>query len=208
VLPLTPGGDVVAGLDRAGNPLTLRLFRPTATRAVLVGPTITAQLLALRALAAGAQIDVHTEFPQAWEPLLRGLGAAYWDSLRLTPAQARDAEPSAGRPHLVVRESPKTPADDHDESPWCAVLRVSAQPRPELFAGADLAMLHHLDSDDAAVAGDSLGIGTGAAWFSSIGPDMIGVWAGGRTVRWVLLSPTEVERHMISAGSGGPPGMR
>ncbi|GHJ57103.1 hypothetical protein Nm8I071_64100 [Nonomuraea sp. TT08I-71] len=70
--------------------MTVRLFRPTTTRLLLVGGVRAAQLLALRALALGARVAVQTTRPRVWEPFVRGVGAP-GGAVPLVPRGGRSA---------------------------------------------------------------------------------------------------------------------
>lgn len=63
------------GYDRYGMPVVARIFRPGATRVVVVGGLRTAHLVAFRALALGARIDVRTRRWAAWSGFADDAGA-------------------------------------------------------------------------------------------------------------------------------------
>jgi hypothetical protein len=73
-LPAVPAGLMV-GRNRQGHSVQARLFRPAPTLVLLVGGLPGAQLLAFRAIAAGARVLVRSTRPQAWEPFVRGAAA-------------------------------------------------------------------------------------------------------------------------------------
>ncbi|MBG0565260.1 type VII secretion protein EccE [Actinoplanes aureus] len=73
-LPAVPAGLMV-GRNRQGRSVQARLFRPAPTLVLLVGGLPGAQLLAFRAIAAGARVLVRSTRPQAWEPFVRGAAA-------------------------------------------------------------------------------------------------------------------------------------
>ncbi|WP_203784008.1 hypothetical protein [Asanoa ferruginea] len=61
-----PLAGLVLGYDRHGIPVVAKIFRPAPTRIVVVAGLRTAQLVAIRALALGAQVDVRTRRWAAW----------------------------------------------------------------------------------------------------------------------------------------------
>ncbi len=78
-----PPAGMVLGYDRHGIPVVARVFRPTGTRIVVVGGLRTAQVLALRALAVGARIDVRTRRWAAWHEFAEEIAAV--DTMTVTP---------------------------------------------------------------------------------------------------------------------------
>jgi hypothetical protein len=202
-LPVRVGhGGVVLGVDRHEEPVTVRLFRREPTRAVLVGGLACAQLISFRALAAGARVIVQTGRPQAWEPFVRGASDS-GDTLVLVAAnRALDPGPATAlRPQLLVKDA-TTPAGGvpGPDSPWRTSLHVFDEPGPgdlvEL-SRAELVLLQTLPPPAATAVGAALGLGETAQWLTRIRADMLGVVAHRRTLRWLLLSPTPIERQLI-----------
>ena len=62
------------GVNRNQEPVSFRLFRPEATRMVLIGGVPVAQIVAVRSMALGSHVLVQTTRPWAWEAFSRGLG--------------------------------------------------------------------------------------------------------------------------------------
>ncbi len=120
-VPLGTSG-VMIGRNRHGDPVLLRLFRSEPTRLLLVGGLPCAQLLALRALAVGAEVLVRTDRPHAWEPFVRNLGP-HSGPLTLT---------TAPRPALSPGPPPATtdPPEAHAEPLRALHQRPAATPRP------------------------------------------------------------------------------
>jgi hypothetical protein len=67
----------------------------------------------------------------------------------------------------------------------------------DLLARADLALLAPLSDHEAVLAGAALGLGHSADWLARIRGDMLGVVVPRRTVRWAMVSPTELELQII-----------
>jgi hypothetical protein len=207
IAPPVGGAGLMLGVNRHGEPVTVRLFRPEPTRAALVGGLRCAETVVLRALALGAQVVVQTGRPQAWEPFLRGLSGGA-DSVSLAPP-GRVLEPPPAtpvRPQLLVVDVGPVGATGVPvvESPWRATLLVRDELSPvdvDILERADVTLLQPLSPAEAALAATALGLGESASWLTRIRADMVGVVVGRRTLRWTLLSSTPVEQQLI-----GPPG--
>jgi hypothetical protein len=202
-----PAGDagLMLGLNRHADPVTVRLFRGEPTRAALFGGLPAAQLVVLRALALGAQVFVQSGRPYAWEALLRG-AAVRADALVLTPPGRPVELPPATplRPQLVVVDVGPVGASGVPvlEGPWRSTLLVRDELAPgdlDALSRADLVLLQPLRDEEAVLAGQALTLGEAAQWLTRIRPDMIGVVAGRRALRWTLLSLTPIEQQLIGA---------
>ncbi|WP_083873570.1 hypothetical protein [Frankia sp. QA3] len=87
------GAGLLLGYDEDSRPVSTRLFRPTGTEMLLVGGLWITRLLALRVLALGARIVIHTDRPEIW------LGFGPWSTGR----QDRfTVVPSVGTPSAVA----------------------------------------------------------------------------------------------------------
>jgi ESX secretion system protein EccE len=196
-LPL--GGDgLMIGTNRHGAPVTLRLFRPEPTRLVLIGGVRAAQLLALRAMALGAQVVVQTSRPYAWEPFARGVSAP-GETIALIPAGRQVALPPGTpmRPLLLVVDVGPVGADGG--AGWQATMVVRDELAPvdvDALSRADLVLLQPLRPDEAALAAGTLGLGEAQEWLTRIREDMVGV-VNRRSVRWALLTATPIERQLV-----------
>jgi type VII secretion protein EccE len=201
LLELSVGNaGLMIGTNRHGAPVVARLFRPEPTRALLAGRLAAAQLLAMRALALGANLAIETARPHAWEPFLRAV-AGPGQTIPVTPpgrhAPAPPASPFA--PLLVIVDAGAVPTEDRPGSGWQASLVVRDGLGPgevDALSHADLAVLQHLRPGEAASAGAALGLGENAGWLSRMRRDMVAV-VHRRSVRWALLSATDVETQLI-----------
>ncbi|WP_308042488.1 type VII secretion protein EccE [Micromonospora sp. PLK6-60] len=191
---------LMVGANRHGGAVTVRLFRPEATRVMLVGGLRAAQLLTVRAMALGAAVVVQTARPRAWEPFVRGVAAPAGAIPVLPPGRpVGDAAGTSLRPLLLVLDVGPVPAEPAPGPPWRSTLVV----RDELTAAdvdalarADLAVLQPLTSAEAGLAGTALGLGGSAEWLTRIREDMVAV-VNRRALRWALLSPTPIESQVI-----------
>jgi type VII secretion protein EccE len=203
-LPVGAAG-LMMGVNRHEEPTTLRLFRPEPTRVALFGGLRYAQLVALRALALGAQVVVQTGRPQAWEPFIRGVSGP-GDSLTLaSPNRPLEFVPATPlRPQLIIIDVGPVGATGLPvvEAAWRATLVVRDDLTPydiDVLARADVVLLPPLSAQEAGIAGNALGIGQLTSNLPRIRPDMMGVVVGRRTLRWTLLSPTPIEQQLIGS---------
>ncbi|WP_434742548.1 type VII secretion protein EccE [Micromonospora sp. SH-82] len=198
--PALDEAGLMVGANRHGGALTVRLFRPEPTRIVLVGGVRAAQLLLLRAMAAGARVAVQTARPRSWEPFARGVGTPGAAIPLLPPGRQVAGDPATAlRPLLVVVDAGRMPAAFGPGTPWQTVLVVRDELTPtdvDLLGRADLAVLQPLTADEAALAGTALGLGGSAGWLTRIRADMVAV-VNRRALRWALLSPTPIESQLI-----------
>jgi type VII secretion protein EccE len=197
------GAGLMMGVNRHGEPTTIRLFRPEPTRVALFGGLRYAQLTALRALALGSQVVVQTGRPQVWEPFVRGVSGS-GDALTLAPPN-RALEFAAATPllpQLIVVDVGPVGATGVPvvEAAWRATLVVRDDLAPhdvDILARADLVLLPPLSPPEAEIAGNALGLSQLAGYLPRVRPDMIGVVAARKTLRWTLLSPTPIEQQLI-----------
>ncbi|MFE9202664.1 type VII secretion protein EccE [Micromonospora sp. NPDC007230] len=188
---------LMVGTNRRGGAVTVRLFRPGATRLLLVGGARAAQLIALRALALGARVVVQTARPRVWEPFVRGVGGAV---PLIPPGRPVGGAPGSPlQPLLLVVDAGPVSPEAGPEAPWRSVLVVRDELTPAdsaALARADLAILQPLDPVEAALAGTALGLGGSAEWLTRIRDDMVAV-VNRRALRWALLSPTPIESQLV-----------
>ncbi|HEY2673890.1 MAG TPA: type VII secretion protein EccE [Rugosimonospora sp.] len=201
-----PPSGLVLGHNRHHQPVTVRLFRPEPTRAMMLGGVRAAQVLALRALALNAQVTVQTVRPQAWEPFLRAVSLPTGAVAVVPPGSPAPPAPAGPLvPQLVVVDA-AVAARAAPPAPWRATLvlreEASAADVNEL-SRADLVILQSLRPGEAALVGTALGLDASRDWLSRIRADMVGVvsrlGAGRSAVRWAVLSTTDIERHVIGA---------
>jgi type VII secretion protein EccE len=201
-----PPSGLVLGHNRHHQPVTVRLFRPEPTRAMMLGGVRAGQVLALRALALGAQVIVQTVRPHAWEPFLRAVSLPTGAVAVVPPGSPAPPAPAGPLvPQLVVVDA-AVAAPAAPPAAWRATLvlreEASAADVTEL-SRADLVILQSLRPDEAALVGAALGLDASRDWLSRIRADMVGVvsrlGAGRSAVRWAVLSTTDIERHVIGA---------
>ncbi|WP_341718585.1 type VII secretion protein EccE [Micromonospora sp. FIMYZ51] len=202
MLPYGSAGLMV-GANRHGDAVTLRLFRPTGTRVMLVGGLPAAQLLAMRALALGARVVVQTIRPRAWEPFVRAVSLPGTAIPLVPPGRPVPGEPATPlAPVLVVLDAPP-PSGPRPGVAWQTTLLVRDELTPtdaDALGRADLAVLQPLSQAEAAVAGAALGLGESAQWLTRIRHDMVAV-VNRRALRWAVLAGTPIEAQLVGRPS-------
>lgn len=207
------GGGVVVGLDRHRTPVVLRMFRPEPTRLAVIGALRCAQLLTVRAMAVGARVFVETGRPDAWADFgqrfaLRGDGFSVGGvgAGAAGAASGKSGPASYDRPRLVVVDA-GYPVAVASTGGWQAtlVLREELTERDvDLFA-ADVAIVQRLSEAEAMIAARALPTPQVREWLPRIAPEMVAI-VGGHGLRWALLSPTTIERRLLTsvARDGSP----
>lgn len=119
-IPVAAHGQLL-GADDVGRAVAYPVVAPGGPRVidVLAGPALMIQI-AVRAVAAGAAVTVHTARPAIWEPLMRAVG----DPRRLSPAPGHPPPPHAVPVHLY--DDVPAPAEPH---PGITTIRVTVADR-------------------------------------------------------------------------------
>lgn len=200
-LAVHTGGDgLILGRDQRAAAVVLRIFRPEPTTTLVVGGLAVAQLLAMRAMALGAQVLIVTTRPANWEPFVRTCGARS-DRIALALPGTRPPYPATlTRPQLIVVDTGSTVGQDHATA---GAYRATLIVRDELTAwdtdalvAADAVVMQQLTDAETGVAASALQLSSLQGWFSRIPPEMVALAGQGR-LRWALLSPTSVERSLF-----------
>src|SRR5215472_16820885 len=172
--PALPAG-IRIGMQR-DRPMALRLFRPRGTRVAVLAGAVPAQLLAMRAAAAGATIRVQSPRPQAWRPVLRH------------GATVSIAPPGAALPPPGTLDAP--------------VLVVDGRPADlGAVTHADVLVLGQVGAAiaDALAATISLSMSL-IGQLAALGPGSVALVARG-TIRYVSLDPSEGEAQLLAQGA-------
>ncbi|GAA0726636.1 hypothetical protein Drose_12115 [Dactylosporangium roseum] len=201
---VTAGGGatgLLLGVDYQRQPVSIRFFRPQATRVTLVGGLWAARILVFRALALGARAVVMTGDPRSWQ----GLGEwatgmadrmVLWNDPRppAVPANAR-------QPLLVVDDAGTTGGvvtPKPQPGPWqtqVTVLRHLGPENAHALQGSNLVMLQRLSAPEAAVAGSALNLTEqGAGLLQEMAPEMLALM-GSDANRYIWLAPTSIEQQ-------------
>lgn len=200
------------GRDQAGDPVALPLFRPEPTRVVLIGPSATAALLALRALRLGCRLMVFTHDTGGWIALGRRATGRTDRVAVLAPGSAVNRVSSADAPVLrMLLPDPATgtpPSPDPDLPGWSTELSASPRLTPALadrLAAADLVLAHRLPPTEAAglCAARRLA-GPVAHLLQVLHDDMLAVLSpAGQRYAWI--GPTRLEADILAEPPAGTP---
>lgn len=195
VMPADPSG-ILLGVDHTGAPVRLQLFRPKATRIVLVDRWWVERIIVFRSLAVGARVVVHTSMPQQWKGFGQQLTSTDKRLATVPQDQPVVVPSSVEQPGLVVTEGP--PLDIPWAGPWHSQITVApwfgdylAQP----ILDADLVILRKLSSRELTIATSMLRIdGRDAAALRTTPDDGVVLYRPGMR-RYVRLAPTAMERQ-------------
>lgn len=203
-----PASGVQFGRGQDG-PVSLRLFRVTGTRVVVATRVLPAQLLVVRAGAAGVPVQIVTSRPQLWQPLAASLPGS-----RVLP-DAGGLQPTGG-PGLIVDDRPAEARAPLDIRPWQCRVDIRSQWAPsELssLARFDLAVFGAVapESTRAIAASFSLPRG-GADPLARLDASSFALLRRSRLgsgVQIVSLDPTSAEAALLERARGfGSPGAR
>lgn len=181
-----------------GRPVSLRLFRSAGTRIVLAARVLPAQLIALRAAAAGTAVQVVTSRAQLWEPILGSAAGSQVasDVALLAPASG---------PRLLVDDRPAQSRGALDLAPWQCRIDIRTQWTPTELAGfahSDLAIFGAVPQNAAARIAVMFALPRGAAdRLDRLDAGSFGVTRRGR-IEYVSLNPTAAEAQILDRGRG------
>jgi hypothetical protein len=192
----TSGVRLGSGPDGA---VLLRLFRVSGTRVVIAGRLLAAQLIVVRAAAAGTPVQVVTRRPDQWAPLLRHDTATHV----VTGTEVRQMP---GGPTLVVDDLQG--GGSAEIAPWqCRLdVRTDWQP-PELraFARTDLTLFGLTGEDAIPRIAMAFAVPVHAVHgLARLDSTSFGVLRRGR-VEYVTVDPSEAERRVLDDASGYGP---
>ncbi|MBE7186698.1 hypothetical protein [Jatrophihabitans endophyticus] len=196
-----PPSGLQLGVGQSG-PVSLRLFRLGGTRAVLAGRVLPAQLLAVRAAAAGTTVQVATSRPQLWAPLLPRDGGH--------SVAAAEARTPPGGPTLVIDDRPAEARGPAEMRPWQCRLDIRTQWTPAMlatFAHADVTIFGAVPAEFVGTVARAYAITPDAALpLARLDAGSFGVLRRGR-IEYVSLDPSGAEGRLLEAAraSGAPP---
>jgi hypothetical protein len=202
--PVGPAG-IALGMEQAGVPALVRLFRSSPTTVGVFGPAVLARLLVLRALGAGAQVCVRTPDPAPWaalQPLAPG--DAPWLTI-LPPGSPLPAGGTAWLPWMLVDEVGRAvPPVRHQPGAWQAAVTVQPPLTPAAIDSVrsyDLLMVHGVASQAVEPLRAATGLAErGAKWLSRMPPEVVALIAGGE-VRYAVMALSPAERAALGMSS-------
>jgi hypothetical protein len=186
---------LVLGDDDRGNPVSISIFRPRATRMLVLGDAELTMLIAFRSLALGALIAVHSPRPLYWSPLAEHSA----DMERSAWARPRDWPE---RPRLTVIDG-ESRDDPPPDKPWATRLESWTDittSNVDGLAAFDIVVIRRPPPDQAALLAAALALDDAQAAAIAGDPatgDVITVASRG-TVHRVHLARTAVEVQLGS----------
>ncbi|MFJ1624864.1 hypothetical protein ACIODX_31575 [Streptomyces sp. NPDC088190] len=203
-LSLPVGDDgVILGTDAEGRTQMIGFHRPAPYDVLLIGGLWTAQVLALRAAAAGARVAVETGRTRAWTTLAQAAGAglecvSLHDVGRVPPTGA-----AVSSPVVVVRDcGMRPPRGRVVSSPWQSVLTLLpylSPVAPRLMRASTLVGVQRVSPAEAEQVGRILGLARTEIEALPTLADGVTLWVAGRERHWVMTGATEVETGLLGA---------
>jgi hypothetical protein len=193
--PAQPGGLRIG--SRGGRPTWLRLFRPRGTRVAVLASAVPAQVLAMRAVSAGATVRVQSPRPQAWGPVLQ-----HGANVSVGPPGAGLPPPGTlSAPVLIVDDRPTETSGLGDAGPWQCRLDIRAvMSSSELgrLASGDLLIVGQLGAATADVLARTMGVpASTSASLTTLGSGSVALVARG-TIEYVALDPSPAEAALLA----------
>ena len=190
-----PASGVQIGVGQAG-PVRLRLFRLAGTRVVVATKPALAQLIVVRVAAAGTPVQVITDRPSAWRPLL---GA---DAGPAHVVAATETRTSGGGPTLVVDDRAPQSRGPVELQPWHCRLDLRPQWTPAQlggFAHGDVTVFGALPAEFVPGVARAFELPVRSAEsLARLDATSFGVLRRGR-IEYVSLNPTSAEAQLLSA---------
>lgn len=191
-------GAVVLGFDRARDPVPVQLFRARPTQVAMVAGGYAARLLAFRAHAVGARVQVVTPRPEQWRGLVDGGPPG---RTVLAPEQTPLPEADTDAPVLRMEQG-LSRTGPLDPGPWQARIVVQDVVAPQAVPALrsfDLVLVQRLQPDVVHPLQSAFGLpDDDAAWLPRLPDDTIAVVTRGR-VRLTALGPTPQETAVLGA---------
>jgi hypothetical protein len=194
-------GAVFVGVNEAGAPAAVQLFRSQPTQVMLVTAAYVARLFALRALATGAAVAMATSRPEGWQPVAACVppGCAAF----VAPGAPQPAESTPDLPLLRCDDLGPGGAGAHgDLGAWQSRLIVQdftpASAVPGLRA-YDLVVLQRVRPDLAHPLQAAFGLSAQLADALPRMPDDVIALLTPRRAEFVRLVPSLVETSLLGA---------
>lgn len=193
------GHGLIVGVNEHGGPVTIMLFRPEPTAAVVMGGVRLAQLIAFRALAIGAHVLVQTDRPHAWATFA-GDCDLDWGNGAAAAGLHHESPAGSYEPRLVIVDTDATA--DAAPSPmraWSTVLTVRSHISgwdTAVLGRADVALLQRLSPDEANVAAAVINVPEFEQENGDLADDMVALVSHGQ-LRVVRIAQTTTEHRMI-----------
>ena len=190
-----PGAGVTAGHDAHG-PVPLRLFRSRPTQVALVTSSYVARLLALRAQAVGALVEVSSSRPDTWLPVVTAAPAG-------RAALVAAGAPLPAAPMLLRCDDlgPAGAATRPDVGPGQARFTVTDFLPATAVAGLhgyDLVVVQRVRTDVLGPLATAFGLADDVrAALAGLPDDVVALLGSGVPPRFVRLVPTPAETRLL-----------
>lgn len=193
------GHGLIVGVNEHGRPVTIMLFRPEPTAAVVVGGVRFAQLIAFRALAIGAHVLVQTDRPHAWASFAGDCDLDWGNDT--AAADLHHESPAASyEPQLVIVDTDATAdAPPPPVRAWSTVLTVRSHLSgwdTAALGRADVALLQRLSPEEANVAAAVINVPEFEQANRDLDDDMVALVSHAQ-LRVVRIAQTTTEHRMI-----------
>jgi hypothetical protein len=197
----TSATGLLLGMDSLKRPVAVRFFRAEPTRVTLVGGVWAAQLLAMRALAMGANVAAMTIEPQVWAGFRERVISP---TSRLVVLQGEQSGRTAGtirQPVLVIYDLDTSgPIAPLTIGPWqthLVILRRLSVSGMTAVQQCDLLITQRLQPAEAENVQSVLRINNRDTGLLQHLEDEMLALIGGGADRYVWLRQTSVERQVL-----------
>jgi len=195
------GGGLVVGTNQRQQPVSVRFFRPEASRITVIGGAGAGQLLTLRALALGCRVAVITVEPMAWQEFARRATSSS-DAVAIFPSERPFAvSASETQPVLIVYDLGRSgPAQPPVLGPWqtqLTILRQLDDAGVPAVTDSHLVAVQRLSPAEAHVAAAGMQLSAETVQLLQTMADEVAVWWGTGPDRYVWWIPTEAERACL-----------
>ncbi|HEY3502789.1 MAG TPA: hypothetical protein VGN37_08430 [Actinocatenispora sp.] len=203
IRPAAARSGLVLGIDQQRQPVTVRLFRPEPTRAVLVGGLWMTHLLVLRALSVGARVAVFTARPEVWQGFSRWATGDERQVAVLPPTQYLTVPAGRRTPALLVYdEGPTGASQPLTPTGWQTRLTVLPELTSYGFSAvqeADFVAVQRLSQAETGAATSVMGLPPEATGLlPTLRDDMLAL-LGDDGAQYLWLCPTTVEQTHLGA---------
>ena len=202
-MPLSVGvGGLALGSGADRKPVVVPFFRSEGTRAAVIGDPALPRMLALRALASGARVQVVTSMPSGW---LRLQSSMRIPKEQMSIVRSGTQPPRDGNrmsPWMIIDETGSPVAGSR---PWQAAVAVLDEVRTGAasLSGLDAVLLRGITAPQASALVAAMGLPapeTGA--LTGLSGDAVGVATSG-SVSFPLFVLTGSETAALSASLRG-----
>ncbi|MDB1089716.1 hypothetical protein PJ985_19350 [Streptomyces sp. ACA25] len=202
-----PAGDdgVPLGVDTEGRPALLPVHHPVPYDILLIGSLWTAQLLALRTVAAGLRVAVETGRPQAWARPVHAVGGGRDRLVLHEVGRVPPLGPAPGSPVLVVRDCGMRPPRGRTAAaswqPVLTLLPYLSPVAPGLMERAALVGVQRVSPEEGRRAGSVMGLPGPLVEGLSVLADDVTLWCTPRAHRMVRMLAGEGETAVLGRAS-------